>query len=238
VVTVFGSKFGVTDTTPKLKFTHTKCHPSHWTSDSSLRCKVPAGSEASINIIASVELLVGLSTRIFTFDAPTISSVSKIHLSSTGSNVMNVFGKEFSFEDRTPSSSMAVSSSQITKWLSDTSLLVKLSSGIGNLLSLTITINVVVVFGFLDFFSFDSTQCSSISVSNSPTTGSLKVSAFGLDFGLSDYSSLKSLRFVPTMAKSTLWVSNSNLQSKPAGGSGLNISASLTYGNSLILIFI
>jgi len=76
IVSVFGAGFGVSDTSPKLKFTFTTSNPSYWTSDSSLTGKAPAGNEASVTLRTSVLLLVGRTTRVFTFNAPVISTVS------------------------------------------------------------------------------------------------------------------------------------------------------------------
>ena len=91
--------------------------------------------------------------------------------------MMNLFGKEVAFEDRTPDAYLASSATERNEWFSDTSLRVKLSSGFGTFLSLIVSMNAVVIFGYMEFFSFDSELISSLSISNAPTTVSLTITA-------------------------------------------------------------
>ena len=70
-VTVSGIDFGTSNVTPTIDVGVSSCYTVSWVSSTSVACALTQGSEASLNVVASVSAVVGTQTVVFSYDGVT-----------------------------------------------------------------------------------------------------------------------------------------------------------------------
>ena len=103
-----------------------------WLSDSSLKCKVIAGSERRVDGAVAVSSggLVSKPLNVsVSFDVHVLLSYSTPNLLSTGSHSVTIAGRLVGIYSATPGSRLQVSTAEATLWLSDSCAVVKAVAG-------------------------------------------------------------------------------------------------------------
>eukprot|EP00960_Hanusia_phi_P029934 748287-Hanusia_phi.AAC.2 len=142
ILTLHGQNFGFQDVTPKVRIGDTGCEYTRWISSNEILCKQPSkGSDVvSVDVIVSVvPFRFGSRSFAFTFDGPYTSSVSVGNIPAVAR--LSIVGSEFSYYDTSHSVRVQGTAAEITKWLSVTTVQMKVPSG--PCLSCTVTLTVV-----------------------------------------------------------------------------------------------
>ena len=67
-ITVSGIDFGTSNATPTIGVGFSSCYTVSWASGTSLACAVTQGSQASLDVAASVSTVTGTKTVVFSYD--------------------------------------------------------------------------------------------------------------------------------------------------------------------------
>ena len=99
LIEVLGSGFGSIDFTPTARLGRTGCISTPWTSESSLKCRIPRGTGKLNSIISTIQGRVGSVSLSFSYDLPflianslqhsiagELTETEATHLESTGGN--------------------------------------------------------------------------------------------------------------------------------------------------------
>ncbi len=233
-VTVLGSLLGTFDSTVRVRIGGTAGEATSWISDSSVRVKISAGVASSLTAVATVTSLRHSLLSLISYRGPVVTSFT-LPMPSTGSAVLSLFGAGFGSFDYTIAARVGQTSAQFSNWLSDSSLTVKSSAGLGASLPLKVTVGLVRESSTLDV-SYVSPLISSLSHYCLPTLPSAAMTVFGAGFGIFDLS--VRVRVGGTSAEQTSWTSDSSAAAKPASGSGgskpVVMSASLLSSTSAL----
>jgi hypothetical protein len=224
------------------------CDTTQWLSASSALCKtITAGFDTAAPEYRG-QVVLTMQTNVqytllqgFSFDLPVLSSVLRGNAPVDGAGaVITVTGTNFGGYSFSEAQSVRVglSSCASTIWTSDSTLACGLAQGVSAFLPLQVTAGVdfnSTVFlrprrGSLgSCFSYDVGKVSLMAAYNGPPAAQpLMISAYGRNFGCSDYSLLT--RLGQTATESTLWASDSALVLKGAAGSQNGLALFATIG--------
>jgi hypothetical protein len=157
----------------------------------------------------------------FCYDSPKTDSLVPQFGSTTGRFSLTIVGANFDLENHTADAMFGDTSSMITYYVSDTSVMGMVAPGAGANLETRLTIlgyNQL----FEDRFSYLSPIVSSLNKTNSPSTGLGQVVIFGGEFAISDYS--VRARLGSTGCEGTVWTSFSSVISRCDGHQGIGMS--------------
>jgi len=122
----------------------TSCEATRWNSESTILCKGTVGMHKSRGISITYGIQVSSLSAAITFETGNIvSGNSSSSYSTLGGDSVTIFGNSISQHDGSPVDSAGLTRAETTKWVSDSSLLSKLSSGVGGKNRLIITTGVV-----------------------------------------------------------------------------------------------
>ena len=202
-LTMFGSDFGVFETSLAGRFGPTACESSQWTSDSTLRCLVAAGTFASLSAAVTVAHAVDSASMVVSYDMPRLASVKSVsHVNST---VLIAKGSNMGTFQASQAARSAATACEATEWISDTMLACRTKAGI---LDSEVYGKVVVtsgrMVGSLSGAAAYYGPVSALYPSNSNSRGG-RVMVFGLDFGLTD--STINIRLTGSSTESSAWLS-------------------------------
>lgn len=101
-VTITGTNFGQSDTTPTGAFGATMCSTTVWSTDTSVSCysNKPGAGRASVKIY--VGAIVGTRTAFFTYNSPIITWINPYNSATSGGVTLTVDGANFAFANLTP----------------------------------------------------------------------------------------------------------------------------------------
>jgi len=124
---VFSLGLGYGDYSQKSDIGGSSCAPTNWRSDSSLMCKIIAGSgiHPRAVVVSSSGLVSKLLRTSVSFDAQFLKSYSLPGLVSSGSLSVTVSGDSFGLYGVTPRLKIHLSSVETTFWVSDSSTVLK-----------------------------------------------------------------------------------------------------------------
>jgi len=171
-----------------------------------------------------VELAVGTLSRVVDYKGPDVSSVQPMHVSTTGTVAVSVFGAGFVNSDLTPKASFG-SAASLAQWNSDTAIRCRVVAGSVNV---PLVVSVASGTGSLTgFLSYDVPIQSSVAFALFASTGSVSITVFGFNTGVS-YS--QKVLISGSSCESTSWISDSSLQSRFASGIGFSQIVSVSSG--------
>jgi hypothetical protein len=210
---LLGSSFGQTDSSLVIKFLSTSFTSTAWRSQSSIICKVFMFSSrkhgsAAVTLNNNLGLLFTPSD--YSFQVPLVPSLS-LYFPSTGSQTTpRLFSAIGSF-DQTIRIRSQMSAQTSSQWVSDTSMISKISSGVGHANYLRISIDSVIFsVGWSSSYSIPSLTASfAVNLSSS---GNLQITCYGSSFG--DYFSSSRAQYFHSSVQSTSWTSDSSMNFK------------------------
>eukprot|EP00960_Hanusia_phi_P019256 568376-Hanusia_phi.AAC.1 len=104
------------------------CFAEKWASDTSIHGYSSSGIGGSLRLIVSVGMISGTETEIGSFDPPSLSVSKRTNVCSTGSSFVTIMGQNFANNQHTSRVRIASdggTSTENTKWISDTTLRAK-----------------------------------------------------------------------------------------------------------------
>ena len=130
MVTLLGSIFSPRHLTLQARWGVTACRSTSWTSSSSIRCRTPDGAYSSRKISATIFLSTSSISSVLSYDLPFLSRIVQ-NTPTTGSSSITLSGVSIRYHlGSSPAARFGSSASQISAWISDTSLTSKSSSGV------------------------------------------------------------------------------------------------------------
>ena len=182
ISTVSGYNFGSSRYSPNNKMGGTASTAIKWVSDSNMACKTAAGAGV-VKVIITVQNNLGTSKLQASYDRPFILTPSATNFYVAGLSQIALTGSFFSMANSDPSAVLSCGNSRslASQWLSDSSLVCTIGSGVGS--NLDFVVAVAAISGTcLACITFNSPSISQSSVGNSPSFGGLNT-VFGADFG-------------------------------------------------------
>jgi len=219
-----GYNFGHVDFCPGLRIHGTRCMATSWVSQTSLQCKSTSTIGSNVTAVAvTVSRLVSTISGAVSFDAPSVSSLSKskdqalLTTLREGVRVFDLMGTNFDRADMSGVVRLGDTRCLSTIWTSDTSINCRIKSFV-NMMLLDISYEVAHHQAKLSgVFSIDRPALSSIFRGNiPPAVQTTEMQVFGKNFGANRQTF--SIRMGGTACMSTGWVSDTSLVSRPARG--------------------
>jgi len=229
-ITVTGSMFSQNYATSWASVGGTAVEQSAWVSFSSLIGKVSAGQDSAQGLMISVGLLYSVSSLMHSYTAPSVlrlvsSCINCSNLPISGAAFVSVLGAGFSTHDSSALSTFAGSAEEASQWLSSSTILSKVSSGL--LRSGFMMVSIGLQKGSRTMaFGFDAPIASSIAMTNGPVLGATLISVTGRNLGVLD-SSL-SAKLAATVCTSPVWTSDSASICVVSRGTGARLDVSVT----------
>jgi hypothetical protein len=229
LVEVQGTNFAIVDYSPSLRAGGSGCEMSKWVSETSVRCKMAAGIQATMRLVVTHGVSVGTVSRVLSYDAPTVKVVpATVNHATTGKVTVSVHGANFGKTRYSMAARAGGTSMQQTAWVSDTAVTAKMPMGLGGTLRVMLTAGVQV--GTLtEALSYDIPSLSSVTgAGDHPATGKTSTTVSGVDFGL--FASTVGVRAGFTACESSGWVSDSSVVCKISAGVSRTLRLSVTAG--------
>jgi hypothetical protein len=198
----------------------TPCAISSIFSDTAVRCKVPAGNSVSISLVATVEQSSRLLSARFSYNSLAPSFINRNHAPSTACVSVTILGSQFSSFSPSLSSSIAGTTCSASEWISDSSMISKVSPGTGHSLFVELK-DAFGVSSVSKAFSFNLPLTSSLLPANAPTVGANEI-AFGFNFG--EWSVTPKIRIGKSLFLSAFFVSESCISGKSSPGSSASLA--------------
>jgi len=192
VIAVSAGGLGTEDFTPAARVGGTACEQTVFVADTAITCKVARGNYHSHDIAATVALQGGAGQRLFSYDKPTISSVSIPNSPTTGDIAATIFGANFGRTSPSPRARVGYVDCERTEWVSSSSLVCSFASGIGAAHDISVTVpsppdlqqyGGVLIGSLTGSFSYDAPLITFVTPLNSATTGGIRLTVRGENFG-------------------------------------------------------
>lgn len=223
--TVSGSNFGSIGYTPTLYLGVTSCSTSSWTSSSSIKCRSSDGI-GTIDVLATIDSMIGTSTNAFTYDSPVVSFTDPINAPPQGSSAsISVYGFNFGTTDKSATAQLGMTVCQTTVWSTDSSVVCTSPPGAGLKVSMTLTL-AAAIGTKTGAFSFDGPLLTLIDRMNMPTSGGSELTISGYNFGAENVS--PSILLGSTACATVSWTSGSSLLCAGSPGYGLAQSTAVS----------
>ena len=247
-VLVIGQNLKVTDSSPLAFIQGTACQASAWISDSVITCRLSAGSCVDHDVIAIVGGANYTMFSSFSYDSPTVSSLSTSSNGASNVVVISVMGNNFASSAASSGVRIGGTTAMNTLWTSDSSIFAGAPSGAQISHSIHVTVcsngNYSDSVGILsNAFSFDApvvigatvfneTSAAELSVSNLPSTSTPLFMMTGRSFSWVSYSPAS--RISGTSSEQTQWYSDSSILASSPSPAYSNIADgtfAVTVGN-------
>ena len=245
-LTIVGYGFTMADATPTFRSAGTVAEATSWVADTVVIARAASGSGYTGGIALSIEEYVNTETEAHSYDYPRFSALrSRNHMLSQAKFLAD--GKNFASKETTVRTAISLSSSEATRWFSDTSVSVTRSAGISQTRRMSITVG----FGrgtISESYSFDQPATAGliwqifvqyvnlnilIGVPNFPAVAKGSFFIVGTSFGLSHFSSQGRAGFSAEAV--TVWFSTTLVSCKVVSGLSGSHHAVLTAGSELKL---
>ncbi len=185
-ITIFGQYFGVSDSSPTITVLQNSdsLQRASWISDTAMTRVIYPGVGAGKTIVLQVGQQYATRISIFSYAAPQVMNVnpSAFPVQPLVSSVGNISGSGFGVFDSSPASFIGGTQCALSYWTADSSMLMKVSPGIGAAKNL-----VVLVAGQLGTrisgVSYSAPAISNLKPTVLRTDGSTTVTVFGSNFG-------------------------------------------------------
>ena len=194
----------------------TACESSSWMSYSSVCCKIARAFVASGLVSITISSLISTATTAFSLISSSLSIGKQINVAGTGSSSITIFGQGYGITGFTIKIRTGASSSEHTKWESDTVIWVRLSHD-GTAGSRLVALSHGALYGSLSSgYSFISSVVSILIPRNIVCTGSVFVTAYGSNFGLCHGTQL--MRTDVSSCEQSAWVADSSVRCRTETG--------------------
>jgi hypothetical protein len=176
VITIMGSNFG---TFGSVTLGGSACAIGEWT-QSGIICTNPPGQGANLPLVVTVSGLSSQSNPQFSYDAPSIASISPASGPTTGGTVITISGSSFGVSG---SVTLGGSACAIADW-TQSRIICTNPPGQGANVPLVVTVSGQSSQSNPQF-SYDAPSVASISPATGPTTGGTVITISGSSFGVS-----------------------------------------------------
>jgi len=225
--------FAETSYTSRLK-SGTAAEQSMWVSTSSTSVQTPRGLGRSIRFSVTTGIRVSTTSSMISFDNPLVliqeSPVIRTNTPATGSVLLTVHGVNFGSRLHSSSVRVAASSTEFTKWISDSYVACQSVAGFSHTGSILVTAGRHAQ-STISAVSWDISILSSMAARNVPpipwaanVIGAPQV--FGRNFGSLAYSA--SVRVGQTAVNEIVWLSDSTLWCKVSHGLRATLPTTIT----------
>jgi len=230
-LSMYGENFGTNDYTVITKVGATACARTIWVSDSYVGCRTSGGVCKDRDISVQVGGNTGSFSKGFSYDKPSIKSVDVKHGPGTGGNTVSVSGMNFGTSLYSAVVSVVgdyVIKAELSRWVSDTMLMVKMPMGGGVNLDVTAVICELRA-TLTKAYSYDAPTISAFksveriwplkeSRGNGPQGVGSTLTVLGQNLGAIDLT-LKS-KIGGTSTITSHWISDSSMSMQTAPGMG------------------
>jgi hypothetical protein len=234
-VTMQGLNFGMSNTTPSIRVSHTGCASTLWLSDTAAVCTSAGGHGHDHHKSVTISGQAGTIAGQFTFDGVLISDIQTANAPHTGKAMLTVHGLNFAATDLSPTATMMHHICFTSSWTSSTAIQCSTRSGYGDSKNFGLTMSTVVG-TILTSFTFDSPAVTAIVPANMPVTAGPSLTVLGLQFVSVDLTPTTTFHGASSIPCTTLSWSTSTTVKCNAGttmiGTG-QLSTSITMGTSL-----
>jgi hypothetical protein len=227
--TISGKNFALVDYCLRVAIGSSLSVASFWTSDTSLFVFSAAGiSRSQILVMSIVDGVygAGVPAKTASFSSPRLISLVA-NTPTLSRKMVNSSGIGFGAARYSISFSTGSSVTTRSEWISDTSAMCRISSGIGIMAKTICTVGVSAGTSIAST-SFDVEIMSSIQRGNYPTTSNLSLSTL-LGSGMSSLDPTLYLAISGTKLAATTWKSDSSVMGKVCPGVGNNLHASVMF---------
>eukprot|EP00961_Rhodomonas_salina_P021703 292053-Rhodomonas_salina.1 len=223
-----GGSVGMTDESAAGRWGMTSCEETSWASDSSLACRVAAGSGGSAMLVATAGQQSGSLTRAMSFDGGAIVLLALANAGSLGGDTLSLVGSEFSVHDQSASQRVGATGCESSVWVSTSQVYCRLSQGISMTSSLVVTSSTQVA-SQTEAFSYDREPMSVDAGTqyNAPTLGSTVAMAV-MGSGTGHWDTSVSAALGRTASHASTWISDSSVEALRSSGSGRTSSVVVT----------
>jgi hypothetical protein len=211
-IKIVAANLATMDTTPKFKFDVSAAELSGWFSDSSIICHLPHGFRFQSRILATLGAFRSFSAKLLSNNA-NYTQFKALRLPTTGSSSIKIESVNFGTFGISISSRIGFSETMSTTWFSDSSMILRCSSGEGKMYSLKFSFELHSLSYSTRHISFFDVSISTVSV-NFPTSGASIFPIIGDSFGL--WSNSQRMRIGKTGALLSFWMSESHIFCKIA----------------------
>ena len=210
------SAFGMDSSSVSARTGRTTSPHSQWISDSSIECRVAAGVHGTYTAIVTAGMAVGSLTQCSSYDSPSLKSmILVVNVPTTGSVSVTAIGSSMSGFGYT-SVTRVYSRAESNMWVSDTSVMAKISGGAAARLRILTTVGSRLGGTLTDSLSYDSPNAYYVVPSSRPSTGVTTVSIIGSNLAIGALS--QQVRIGGTPCESARWISSSTLLCRVAAG--------------------
>jgi hypothetical protein len=221
-LTVKGMNFGSSNLSPSFMIHDVVCSSSQWVTETTVICALPPSIGAMRTIQANTASLIGTTTGIFSYDAPTIST-SHVTIDgyvtsngpASGNYDLTLTGTNFGAQQNAAAARVGITECKTTSWRSNTAVVCRTPDGTGTAKTTTATIATLTGTAFAAF-TYDSPAITFITRQNSPTSGSASVTMYGFNFGL--YAHSGTVRVGQTKCMTTAWFTGTKMLCQVAMG--------------------
>eukprot|EP00960_Hanusia_phi_P075582 768441-Hanusia_phi.AAC.23 len=190
------------------------------------------GVEHNGQIVVTVGNVISSISQAFSFDLPsirefniTLSPIFPSHASVIAGKIHEIAGIGFSMYDTSPRIRLGDTSSERTRWDSESRLSIRAGHGTGHEIPITLTISLAKV-SFTRAFTYDAPDMIWIRPTYSSTIAQDPVEIFGRDFGPFDLTGRG--RIGGTAMEVTKWLSTTSLTSYISSGLSFNLEVVLS----------
>ena len=208
-VTLLGFGFGNLAFTGTFQIGFSRCSATSWRSQSSILCNVAHGIESTKRAVVTVGDQAETATETFTVDLFQSVLIQRSNAASTGSLRLTIYGSGLGQLVFSNQARFGSSSCESTQWVSETSMVGRVSHGTQG--SRRVTFTAGEISGTMtDSLSIDSALMSVVIGANRALTGSSSVTVAGSGLGLADYSGR--MRIGKTTCEASIWDSETSVK--------------------------
>ena len=207
VLTLLGVNFGFLQTSPIVRLEKSQSEYTKWHSYSSVQCTSAQGHRKTLRSILSIGIHPGSISTSFSFQVVSLSAFLHFNYAVTGAFSITVLGSNLGITVFSNSGRQTVTASEATVWLADSALACRAGASSRSSNRLLVTLGESDG-SFSDSISLDIGLLSVWLKSNSATTGTLSMTLFGSNFGITSFSQQLSAY---SGAQSGLWVSETSI---------------------------
>jgi len=227
-ITVFGSGLQLVANSLSVRVRNSASPATQWVSDSGVTALILSGAGGALRVHASLGLQSGMSTRVMSYNTPYHLSISG-NSPDSGGIYLTLIGRDLSVSSPSAVLKILSSSCESSAWVSESSLVVKVSAGSMSLAPVMVTVSLL-----------SSAAQSTVAVSfNVPivssvrntmlSTGANSITVFGRSIGVVDMTAI--MRTGVSVSESSSWISGSSVKCKSESGSGRSFGILASFAN-------
>jgi hypothetical protein len=229
-LTVVGAGFGMSSISPQATISVTQCEGSSWIVDTAITCKVVPFGTRTLRAAVTVGSQGASISESFSFNTPALSATLGGNRQPFSAAFIRIEGSGFGNAENSINPRISGTSCQQSQWISDSQILCiqgsTSHSGASKRMVLTVSRQPN---SLSEVFSFDNpNMIVEESGYNFPSTGAVRFTMLGINFGVSTVSALS--RTGITGGQDSLWISDSTVLCTVSRGLQTSRSVILTSG--------